>query len=163
SPPRKPFDWERLIGVRFFSAVAGLLLFAAAGYFLKYSIETGLLQPPMRVAVLIGVAIAMLVGCELKAARKYPLTANALDGAAIALLSPTFFAPPALGSLIPSGMTFALMVVVTVLAVLLSIRRDSMFIALLGLIGGFSTPALLSTGQNEPIPLFGYLLLLNIG
>ena len=34
---------------------------------------------------------------------------------------------------------------------------------MLGLLGGFATPALLSTGQNQPIPLFAYLLLLNIG
>ena len=46
---------------------------------------------------------------------------------------------------------------------LLSIRRESLFIAVLGLLGGFATPALLSTGENRPIPLFAYLLLLNIG
>ena len=46
---------------------------------------------------------------------------------------------------------------------LLSIRRDSIFIAVLGLLGGFATPALLSTGENRPIPLFSYLMLLNIG
>ena len=49
------------------------------------------------------------------------------------------------------------------LAVLLSIRHDSRFIAVLGLLGGFATPALLSTGENQPIPLFTYLLLLNAG
>ena len=53
--------------------------------------------------------------------------------------------------------------VVTALAVLLSIRRESLFIAVLGLLGGFATPALLSTGENRPIPLFAYLMLLNIG
>src|SRR6185503_14700428 len=37
------------------------------------------------------------------------------------------------------------------------------FIAVLGLVGGFATPALLSTGENRPIPLFMYLLLLNVG
>ena len=46
---------------------------------------------------------------------------------------------------------------------LLSIRRESLFIAVLGLLGGFATPALLSTGENRPIPLFAYLLLLNVG
>ena len=34
---------------------------------------------------------------------------------------------------------------------------------MLGLVGGFATPALLSTGENRPIPLFVYLLLLNVG
>jgi len=41
--------------------------------------------------------------------------------------------------------TFGLMAMVTAVAVLLSIRHDSMFVALLGLVGGFATPALLST------------------
>ena len=31
------------------------------------------------------------------------------------------------------------------------------------MLGGFATPILLSTGENRPIPLFGYLLLLNVG
>ena len=46
---------------------------------------------------------------------------------------------------------------------MLSIRHESLFIAVLGLLGGFATPILLSDRENRPIPLFGYLLLLNIG
>ena len=34
---------------------------------------------------------------------------------------------------------------------------------MLGLLGGFATPILLSTNENRPIPLFAYLLLLNVG
>ena len=60
-------------------------------------------------------------------------------------------------------MAFGLLALVTLTAVLLSIRRDSLFIAVLGLLGGFATPVLLSTGENRPIPLFAYLLLLNVG
>src|SRR5205085_7136534 len=48
-------------------------------------------------------------------------------------------------------------------AVLLSIRRASLLIALLGLVGGFASPAIVATGQDNPIGLFGYLLLLNAG
>ena len=91
------------------------------------------------------------------------MTANALDAAAIAILFATFFAAHALWNLIPATVTFGLLILVTVLAVLLSIRHDSLFIAVLGLLGGFATPALLSTGENRPIPLFTYLLLLNVG
>ena len=135
----------------------------AAVLFLRYSVEDGWLQPPVRVAIGILVAIALLVVCELKAARRYPVTANALDAAAIAILFATFFAAHALWNLIPSLVAFVLLAVVTALAVLLSIRRESLFIAVLGLLGGFATPALLSTGENRPIPLFAYLLLLNVG
>lgn len=163
-PPKRPsFDWERLVGVRLFSGVAGIALVVAAISFLKYSIEHGWLQPSVRVAIGIAVAIALLVACELKAARRYPVTANAMDAAAVAILFSTFFSAHALWHLYGTLPAFALLVMVTGLAVLLSIRRDSVFIALLGLVGGFATPALLSTGENRPFALFGYLLLLNAG
>ena len=165
--PPKPegpaFDWESLVGVKLFSAIAGIALVFAAVFFLRYSMQQGWLQPPVRVLIGIAVAVALLVLCELKAARNYPATANALDAAAIAILFATFFAAHALWNLIPSLVTFALLAAVTALAVLLSIRRESLFIAVLGLLGGFATPALLSTGENRPIPLFAYLVLLNVG
>ena len=162
-PPAQPFDWERLIGVKMFSAIAGIALALAAVFFLRYSIDQGWLRPEIRVAIGLITGIALLVVCELKAARRYPTTANAMDASAIAILFSTFFAAHALWNLIPSGVTFGLLALVTAVAVLLSIRRDSVFIAVLGLLGGFATPILLSTGANQPIPLFTYLLLLNIG
>ncbi|HSC28213.1 MAG TPA: DUF2339 domain-containing protein, partial [Vicinamibacterales bacterium] len=162
-PPRPVIDWESLVGVKLFSAIAGIALVFAAVFFLRYSIEHGWLQPPVRVAIGVIVGVGLLVTCELKAARRYPFTANALDAAAIAILFSTFFAAHALWDLVPASATFGLLVLVTVLAVLLSIRRESLFIAVLGLMGGFAAPALLSTGENRPIPLFSYLLLLNIG
>jgi uncharacterized membrane protein len=159
----KAFDWEQLIGVRLFSAVAGIALVLAAIFFLRYSLDRGWLSPAVRVAIGIVVATTLLVLCELRAAHRYRVTANALDAASIAILFSTFFAAHSLWNLIPSTLTFALLALVTVLAVLLSIRHDSIFIAVLGLVGGFATPALLSTGENRPIPLFVYLLLLNVG
>jgi uncharacterized membrane protein len=174
-PPPKPplpplpswkmpkFDWENLVGVKLFSWIAGIALLLAAVFFLRYSITQGWLMPPVRMAIGIIVGIGLLILCELKAARKYPVTANAMDASAIAILFSTFFAARALWNLIEAPYAFALMVLVTAVAVLLSIRRDSIFIALLGLVGGFATPALLSTGENRPYSLFSYILLLNAG
>ena len=161
--PGWSFDWERLVGVKLFSAIAGIALVFAAIFFLRYSIDAGWLQPPVRVVIGIIVAIGLLVACDRKAARKYPLLANAMDAAAIAILFATFFAAHSLWHLIPGTMAFGLLALVTLTAVLLSIRHDSLFIAVLGLLGGFATPILLSTGANQPVPLFTYLLLLNVG
>ena len=163
APPKPPFDWESLVGVKLFSWVAAVALVVAAVLFLRYSIDHGWLTPPLRMAIGLLTGIGLLVACELKAARRYPVTANALDGAAIAVLFSTFFAAHSLWKLVPAIPTFGLMALVTAAAVLLSIRRDSIFIALLGLVGGFATPALLSTGEDRPFGLFGYLLLLNAG
>lgn len=161
--PAWSFDWENLVGIKLFSWIAGIALVLAAVFFLKYSVEHGWLSPTIRATFGILTGATLLVICELRVARDYKFTANALHGAGIAILYATLFAIHALWHLVPAGVVFFLMLVVTAVAVGLSIRRDSMFIALLGLMGGFATPALLSTGENRPVGLFSYLLLLNFG
>lgn len=164
-PERKlpAFDWENIVGVKLFSWIAGVALLLAVVFFLRYSINQGWLIPKVRMVIGILAGVTLLGLCELKAARKYPVTANAMDAAGIAILFSTFYAARASWDLIGVVPAFALMVLVTAVAVALSIRRDSTFIALLGLLGGFATPALLSTGENRPISLFTYLILLNAG
>lgn len=162
-PPKPAFDWEGLVGVKLFSWIAGIALVIGAVSFLRYSIQEGWLTPPFRLAIGLLTGVGLLVACEKKAARKYPVTANALDGAAIAILFSTFFAAHARWDLVPAGIAFGLMALTAAAGVLLAIRRDSVFIAVLGLVGGFSTPILLSTGEDRPIALFSYLALLNAG
>ncbi|MHB9002116.1 MAG: DUF2339 domain-containing protein, partial [Thermoanaerobaculia bacterium] len=163
SPPAAPFDWENLIGVKLFSWIAGVALLLAALFFLKYSVDHGWLKPPIRMAIGIVTGVALLVVSQLKAANRYRVTANALDASGIAILYASFFAAHALWHLMPSSVVFGAMILVTIVAVRLSIIRNSIVISLLGLFGGFLTPWLLSTGQDRPISLFTYLLLLNAG
>ncbi|HYR28160.1 MAG TPA: DUF2339 domain-containing protein, partial [Thermoanaerobaculia bacterium] len=135
----------------------------SAVFLFKYSVDHGWLRPPIRAGFGLLSGIALLIVCELRIARNYRFTANAMDGAGIAILYATLFSMHARWQLVPSWVAFLGMLVVTAAAVFLSTRRDSVFIALLGLIGGFATPALLSSGENRPIALFSYLLLLNGG
>jgi hypothetical protein len=167
-PPAPPgrrfsFDWESLVGVRLFSWMAGVTLLVAAVAFLRYSMEHGWLGAPVRMAIGLAVGVALLVVCETEKAQRYRPTALALTAAGIATLFSTLYAAHALWQLLPALAAFGLMALVTAVAVLLSIRRDSVFIALLGLVGGFATPMLLSTGEDRPIGLFSYLALLNVG
>jgi uncharacterized membrane protein len=162
-PPSRPFDWESLVGVKLFSWIAGVALVLAAIFFFKYSLDHGWISPMFRAIVGLLTGTALIVVCEMRVARDYAWTANAMLGAGIAILYATLYSIHALWHLLPAGVVFAMMLVVTAVAVMLSIRRDSPFIALLGMMGGFATPALLSTGENRPIGLFSYLLLLNAG
>ena len=161
--PRAAFDWESVVGVKLFSWIAGIALVIAAVSFLRYSIDHGWLSPPIRMAIGLLAGIALLVVCELRAARRYPITANALDGAGIAVLFATFFSAHVLWQLMPVVPTFIAMALVAATAVVLAIRRDSLFIALLGLVGGFATPLMLSSTLDKPLPLFGYIAILNAG
>jgi uncharacterized membrane protein len=161
--PRPPFDWESLVGVKLFSWIAGILFALTAITFLRYTVDHGWLTPPIRMAMGLLMGAGLLVLCEHRAARRYAITANALGAAGIVALFSTFFAAHTLWHLLGSAPTFVLMVLVTGVAVGLSIRHDALYIALLGLVGGFATPVLLSSGEDHPIGLFGYLLLLNAG
>lgn len=163
TPPPPSFDWESLVGVRLFSWIGGIAFVLAAIFFIRYSVEHGWLRPAVRAALGLLGGSGLLLLCELRVARDYKVTANALYGAGIAILYATLFAMNAVWHLVPTATAFLLMAIVTAVAVLLSIRRDSIFVALLGLLGGFATPGMLWTGENHPITLFGYLLLLNLG
>ena len=156
-------DWENLVGIKLFSWIGGIAFVLAAVFLFKEAVEHGWLSATFRAALGLIVGIALLVICELRVARNYTFTANAMEGAGIAILYATLFAMHARWQLVPTAVSFLGMLLVTAVAVFLSTRRDSVFIALLGLIGGFATPALLSSGENRPIALFSYLLLLNGG
>jgi uncharacterized membrane protein len=159
--PAARVDWESFVGVKLFSWFAGILLTVGAILFLRYSIDHGWLSEPVQMAIGLAAGSALLVVCELRASRRYAVTANALDAAGLAILFATLFAAHARWGILGPFATFASLAAVAALAVFLAVRHDATFIALLGLLGGFGTPALLATPRDTPLALFSYLLLLN--
>jgi len=57
-------------------------------------------------------------------------------------------------ALIPSPVAFLAMVIVTGSTAMLAIKQDAEIMAAVALAGGFTTPLLLSTGQNREVALF---------
>ena len=55
------------------------------------------------------------------------------------------------------------MALITLCAGLFAARFDSLLVAVLGILGGYSTPVLLATGEKNFAGLFGYVLLLGLG
>lgn len=161
--PAPSFDWEQLLGVRGAAWLGGIALAVAGALFAKYSIENDLISPTLRIILLVLLALSALTGSEFFLRPRYGVTANAACGAGIAILYSAFFAAHDLYDLISLWPTFLLMLLTTVTAALLSLRYGSIYIAILGLLGGFATPLALSTGQDRPAGLFGYILLLNLG
>ena len=161
--PEPRFDWESLVGLKGAAWLGGIALVIASLFFAKWTVDQGLVTPPLRIAGLVLAGVAALVWAELSLRRGYATTANAVSGAGIAILYIAFYAGHALYGLFPLSVTFGLMALVTVTAGVLAIRYDALFTALLGLLGGFATPPLLSTGVDNPVGLFSYTLLLNVG
>lgn len=166
SPPPRPrldIDWEQWVGVRG-AAVLGAVVAALTGLlFLKYSIETGLIPPPVRVALGYLSGVGALAAAAFLRRRRFLPAADGLMGTAIVLFYGSTWAAFTLYELIPSALAALLMAMTTVAGGLLSWRTKSLVTAFLGLLGGFATPLLLASGRDNPIGLFGYLLLLNVG
>jgi uncharacterized membrane protein len=62
-----------------------------------------------------------------------------------------------------AGPVFTLMVMVGVLAAALAVLQDSPALAVVGVLGGFATPLLVSTGSGNYVALFSYYLVLDLG
>ncbi len=154
--------FERWLGVRGMAALGAIVLAIAGLYFFEYSVEHGYLGPTMRVLLGVSAGIGCLVASEWPLRRTAPVLAAWLGGAGIAILYMATWAAHGVYALVPSWAAGAMMVAVTVTAAALSMRRESLPTAILGLIGGFVTPLALSTGEDHPIPLFSYLLLLDV-
>lgn len=164
APPRPALkiDWENLIGVRLFSWLGGITLFIGAALFLQYSVQHNLLSPTTRVAIALLVGAAAVFGGDYLRERA-DRAGQALSGAGVAILYAALFAAHARYRLMGSTPTFAAMVFVSVVAGALALRRRAYVLAVIGLVGGFLTPYLLSTGEDHSLALFFYIALLDVG
>lgn len=162
-PPtvRPAASLEERLGARLPVWIGAIALALAGAFLVKYSFDKGWLSPGVRVAmgVLFGVG---LLGAGERMRRSAPGIAQGLAAAGIADLFACFLAAVNLYHLIPPVVGFAFMALTAALAVLLSLRHGAM-VALIGLIGGFITPALIRTGEPNTRNLFGYLFLLVAG
>jgi uncharacterized membrane protein len=155
---------ETAIGTRWIGRVGMVAVVLGVAYFLKFAFDNNLIGPTGRVALGLAAGVAFLFGGEwLRTRRGLPGYAQILSGGGIAILYFALYAAWAFYHLIPAAVAFAAFVAVTTTGMTLAVRTDAVSLAALGLLGGMLTPVLLSTGENRPLSLFGYLLLLDAG
>ena len=140
-----------------------VILVMGIGFFLKYSIDKGLIPPTARVALTIVTGVGLLVGGVRALGTKYHVLGQGLLGGGIATLYFSIFAAVSFYHLIGQYTAFALMGLITVFAGVLAVRLDSMLVAVLGIIGGYGTPIMLASGETNFVGLFAYELLLGCG
>ena len=158
-----PIDWEQFLGVKLFAWIGGLVLFLGVAFFVKYSFDHNLISPQMRLVAAYLLGIGLLIGGLAIPRDRQAVTVQTLCATGVLILYANVFASNAYYQFTGVPVTFALMALVTTVAFLLAVRLEAQVVAVLGLLGGFLTPVLLSTGVDNPAALFGYIALLDIG
>ncbi len=148
-------NWLLRIGV--------VILVLGIWFFLKYSVDHGMLDEWARVALAIVTGAGMLFTGTRLLGKTYHLLGQGLMGAGLATLYGAIFAAGNRYHLISILAAFALMGLVTATAGILAVAYHSLLVAVLGIIGGYATPLLLASGESNFVGLFTYMLALGLG
>jgi len=138
------------------------ILFIGLAFLAKYATEHAHLPPQARLAA-IGAAAIVLLGFGWRLRLKRPDYAQVLQGGAVAVLYLTVFAAFGYYKVLEAIPAFVLMVAIAVLAAALAVLQDARSLAVVGALGGFATPLIVSTGSNNYVALFTYYLVLDAG
>lgn len=165
-PPPKPavpaIDWESFLGVKLVAWIGGFVLFLGVVFLVKYSFENNLISPTARVLIGVLIGLGLVAAGWVTAQRNYRVPGQSLCATGVLVLYAAIFGAHAFYGLISLRTGFLFMSVITVLAFALAVRLDAQVIVVLGLVGGFLTPPLLTNG-DDALRLFSYVALLNTG
>lgn len=135
------------------------------GLFLKYSIDKDWIPIWGRAVIGILIGIFMIIGGTKLVSNSNRLFSEGLFGGGVAILYLSVFAGFALDDFkfLSYEYAFILMIAITILAGIISLRYDAKSTAIFGLIGGFLTPFLINRGIDDAEGLLTYMLILNLG
>jgi uncharacterized membrane protein len=161
---KKP-DWniETLIGGRVLNRVGVILAIFTVGLFLQHAFVNDWIGETGRVAIGLLIGLVFLGIGEWYRRKDYPYFSPGLTGGGIAILYLSIYAAYGFYHLIPMEAAFLFMIGITGAGVFLAVWNRALAIAALSTLGGFLTPFILSTGVDNQVGLFSYILLLNAG
>jgi uncharacterized membrane protein len=162
--PTSPSAIEEFIGTNLLNKVGIAILVIGIGFGVKYAIDHELLSPLTRV-ILGYVASTSLILVAIWLKKKYEnFSAVLLSGGMAALYLVTyagyaFFDEPVIGK----EVAFVMMVLFTVFTCFAAIQYNLQMIAIIGLVGAYAVPFLLSDGSGQVSVLFTYIAIINTG
>ncbi len=162
-PSKGGADLESRIGSHWLNRIGITAVLIGVSYFLKFAFDNNWIGPAGRVAVGLLAGIAIVVWSENFRHRGYVIFSYSLKAVGIGVLYLSLYAAFQVYSLLPSGVAFIMMFAVTAATAVMAWTQDAEILAAFALIGGFSTPLLLSTGENREVALFAYVVILDLG
>src|SRR6266849_8359414 len=160
---RSSDSMEAQIGQYWLNRVGIVAVLIGVSYFLKYAFENNWIGPRGRIVIGLIAGIAVVLWSERFRNRGYRIFSYSLKAVGIGVLYLSLWASFQVYHLMPSGVVFVCMLVVTAATCAMALSQDAEILAVFAITGGFSTPLLLSTGENREIALFSYVVLLDLG
>lgn len=161
-PKENNRDLEFKLGGKVFTGIGAVAIMLGIGFFLRYTFENNLITETTRVVLGIFVGIVML-GIGESTRRKFSVYSQILTGGGLGILYLSLYAAFGYYHIISQFTAFVGMTLITASGVFLAVRYNSLILAIFSQIGGFLTPGILSTGENNPHVLFLYITLLDLG
>lgn len=155
-------DLEKYIGENIANKIGIAVLVLGIAFFIKYAIDKDWVNELGRVLIAVASGV-LLIGIAHRIRKKYRSFSSVLVGGGLSVLYFSVAFAFHEYHLIGQQVAFALMLVITGLAVALSLKYDRAELAILATLGGFATPFLVSTGNNNYHALFIYLAILCAG
>jgi uncharacterized membrane protein len=155
-------DLESRIGSHWLNRIGIAALLIGVSYFLKFAFDNNWIGPAGRVTIGLLAGVAMVVWSERFRDKGYKAFSYSLKAVGIGAMYLSLWAAFQVYSLIPSGIAFFMMLAVTAATAAMALAQDAQILAAFALTGGFSTPLLLSTGQNREMALFAYVAILDL-
>jgi uncharacterized membrane protein len=161
--PRQPVDIESLIAGKWFNRVGIVALLFAVSYFLKFAFDNNWIGPSGRIAIGVVLGALMLPWSHWLLGKGYTYFSEGITALGEATLFLSVWAGCQYYTLYSRDVGFAAMIAITAVMAAVAIGRDSQRIAVLSLLGGLLTPILASSGKNQQVVLFTYLIVLGLG
>jgi len=158
-----PVDMESLIGGRWFYLIGIVALLIAISLGVKYAFDNKWIGATGRVAIGILLGALMLPWSHWLLGRGYQYFSEGIAALGQATLFVSVWAGCQYYSLYSRDFGFAAMIAITAVMAAIAIGRNSQRIAVMSLLGGLLAPILASSGKDEQVVLFTYLLLLSAG
>jgi uncharacterized membrane protein len=159
---RQPFNLENFVGLKLLHLVGIVVLVIGLSIGVKYAIDEQLISEIARIA-LAYLAGGLLLFLSVRLKANYKLFSAILFSGAMASLYFTTYAAFVYYSMFPFWMTFFAMGLLTAYTTYGAINYDREEIGVLGMVGAYSIPFLISQNNENAIVFFSYILLINIG
>lgn len=153
---------EQFIGLKLIHLVGIIVLVIGLSIGVKYAIDGQLISEMMRI-VLAYTAGVLLFILAFRLKKKYAFFSAILFSGSMASIYFTTYAAFSYYHFIPGGMAFAIMAALTVYTAIMAIQYDRKEIAIIGMIGAYGIPFLVSANSDRFELFFSYILLINAG